>query len=155
MRTDSTTPTTAEPKTSSTKNLHTLNSGAAANRKQALLCRAAVSVPRASAWGVLQALANYRWLPSFDYLSTVSGGGYIGASLTYLLHQSTKPGAPKFDVWREHFPYLSFPMVSAPSDATESFTKGRLLQRLRQHAKYLTPGRGINVHAECRKRDAT
>jgi hypothetical protein len=38
--------------------------------------------------GVLQALAHKRALPSFDYLSTVSGGGYIGASLTYLLHQS-------------------------------------------------------------------
>jgi Patatin-like phospholipase len=32
--------------------------------------------------GVLQALARYDFLPRFDYLSTVSGGGYIGAWLT-------------------------------------------------------------------------
>lgn len=31
--------------------------------------------------GVLQGLANAGWLPRVDYLSTVSGGGYIGAWL--------------------------------------------------------------------------
>ena len=31
--------------------------------------------------GVLQALARARLLDKFDYLSTVSGGGYIGASM--------------------------------------------------------------------------
>jgi hypothetical protein len=35
--------------------------------------------------GVLQALARHRVLPVFDYLSTVSGGGYIGAALSSLL----------------------------------------------------------------------
>ena len=33
------------------------------------------------AMGLLQGLANRRWLPHIDYLSTVSGGGYIGAWL--------------------------------------------------------------------------
>ncbi len=33
--------------------------------------------------GVLQALAKYDLLKRFDYLSTVSGGGYIGGSLTW------------------------------------------------------------------------
>jgi hypothetical protein len=36
------------------------------------------------ALGVLQALARHDLLRRFDYLSTVSGGGYIGASLTWL-----------------------------------------------------------------------
>jgi hypothetical protein len=36
------------------------------------------------ALGVLQALARHDLLHRFDYLSTVSGGGYIGASLTWL-----------------------------------------------------------------------
>ena len=35
--------------------------------------------------GVLQALARHRVLPQFDYLSTVSGGGYIGSALSSLL----------------------------------------------------------------------
>ena len=34
--------------------------------------------------GVLQALARHDLLRKFDYLSTVSGGGYIGTSLTWL-----------------------------------------------------------------------
>jgi hypothetical protein len=142
--------------------------------------------------GVLQALANQRVLQKFDYLSTVSGGGYIGASLTYLLHESARDthahrrdptrkidvsistvvddegilasslsyvshgstgdvGAqeadamPKFDVSRERFPYLSYPMVSAPLPIEDesSREKGRLLRRLRQNASYLAPGSGI------------
>ena len=36
------------------------------------------------ALGVLQALAKHDLLRRFDYLSTVSGGGYIGTSLTWL-----------------------------------------------------------------------
>jgi hypothetical protein len=35
--------------------------------------------------GVLQALSKMQILPLVDYLSTVSGGGYIGACLTSLL----------------------------------------------------------------------
>jgi len=38
--------------------------------------------------GVLQALAAEKKLASFDYLSTVSGGGYIGAWLTAWIHRS-------------------------------------------------------------------
>ena len=34
--------------------------------------------------GLLQALDHYGWLKRVDYLSTVSGGGYIGSCLTWL-----------------------------------------------------------------------
>src|SRR4029453_11813501 len=34
--------------------------------------------------GVLQALAHHDLLRRFDYLSSVSGGGYVGSSLTWL-----------------------------------------------------------------------
>jgi hypothetical protein len=98
--------------------------------------------------GALQALAYGRWLPEFDYLSTVSGGGYTGSSLSYLLHYSkTMPGAPTFDVSKDHFPYLSYPMVGAPLPEKDTFAeqKGALLRRLRQNAKYLTPGNGVTL----------
>ena len=117
--------------------------------------------------GVLQALAFKRALPQVDYLSTVSGGGYIGASLSYLLHQSASgPGSddstrlPKFDVSQENFPYVSYPMVSVAGRAAAPGTrqgpppdskklrqnekfKGRLVRRLRQSSNYLVPGDGI------------
>ena len=39
------------------------------------------------ALGVVQALVNRGAFKAFDYLSTVSGGGYLGAALTWLRHQ--------------------------------------------------------------------
>lgn len=39
--------------------------------------------------GVLQALASMNKLASFDYLSTVSGGGYIGSWLSAWVHRSS------------------------------------------------------------------
>lgn len=119
--------------------------------------------------GVLQSLAQERALPNVDYLSTVSGGGYIGASLTYLLHQSANRASmgetdetSKFDASAEHFPYVSYPMVSVPSPIeggldtkNDSPTcneqhiaeriKGRLLRKLRLGSNYLTPGGGITI----------
>lgn len=134
--------------------------------------------------GVLQALAHKGVLPQVDYLSTVSGGGYIGSSLTYLLHQPAsgavnlaKPAEspePKFDVSKENFPYVSYPMVGVgelgqlqagtrlssehPDEAGKGPVgddgksspqreklKGRLLRRLRQSSNYLVPGDGITV----------
>lgn len=101
--------------------------------------------------GVLQALAKGEWLREFDYLSTVSGGGYTGSSLSYLLHLSrtnTDGGVPKFDVSQNHFPYVSCPMVGAREacrDEAAPTKKGGVLRRLRQNAKYLTPGNGITL----------
>src|SRR4030065_2706300 len=42
--------------------------------------------------GVIQALARLRLLRAFDYLSTVSGGGYIGARLSTLIFRRRQPG---------------------------------------------------------------
>jgi hypothetical protein len=44
------------------------------------------------ALGVLQALAHHDLLRRFDYLSTVSGGGYIGTSLTWLTSKPVADG---------------------------------------------------------------
>jgi hypothetical protein len=43
--------------------------------------------------GVLQALARDAALTRFDYLSTVSGGGFIGGWLQMLMHEAGGPGA--------------------------------------------------------------
>ncbi len=41
--------------------------------------------------GLVQALSRRRLLKRFDYLSTVSGGGYIGTFLTSLFHTAAQP----------------------------------------------------------------
>src|SRR4030095_10874222 len=38
--------------------------------------------------GVMQGLARCKILPRFDYLSTVSGGGYIGSWLSSWIHRA-------------------------------------------------------------------
>lgn len=107
--------------------------------------------------GVLQALSYRNVLKKIDYLSTVSGGGYIGSSLTWLLSQPWKKKTGEevnLGVDQKNFPYGTYPMLGqAPISGEKSseFNKGiaprhrgSLLRYLRQHGKYLTPGHGIN-----------
>jgi hypothetical protein len=71
--------------------------------------------------GVLQALASKHLLRQFDYLSTVSGGGFIGGWLQVLIREAGGvPGAETA---------LSQPRPDA-------------LQRLRAYTNYLTPETG-------------
>jgi len=103
--------------------------------------------------GVLQALSYAGWLKRLDYQSSVSGGGYIGGSLTWLLHRKWR-GANGEDIpyglERRDFPYGSYPMVgmedvdAAGNSEAWNVYKGRMLRYLRQNARYLTPGNGIN-----------
>lgn len=114
--------------------------------------------------GVMQALARAGWLKRLDYLSTVSGGGYIGSSLTWLLHKewSIKNTAGdtskiRFDTGAENFPYRTEPVWSTqtqtiPKDPTPAeirlrHIKGSMLRWLRQNGKFLTPGGGLNLAA--------
>jgi hypothetical protein len=110
--------------------------------------------------GVLQALSYAGWLKKLDYLSTVSGGGYIGGSLAWLLHRKWSDAAGReipYGLDRGNFPYGSYPMVGmseerwdaqegeGEADSSWHVYKGRMLMYLRQHASYLTPGNGINI----------
>jgi hypothetical protein len=89
--------------------------------------------------GVLQALAKHDVLKNFDYLSTVSGGGYIGSSLTWF----TRSGAP-FGVGKNNFPYgIDDPTQASPKDPRGT----HLLQNLRRHGSYLDPGGSLSLLA--------
>ena len=76
------------------------------------------------ALGVMQALAANNKINKFDYLSTVSGGGYIGTSWTW--HASKQNN--------HDFPYQ--PGTGRPNN---------LVTYLREHGNYLTPGNGLNA----------
>ena len=45
--------------------------------------------------GVMQALAHNGWLKNVDYLSSVSGGGYIGSSVSWLLSRPGEETRPR------------------------------------------------------------
>jgi len=73
--------------------------------------------------GALQALHETRVLDRVDYLSTVSGGGYVGCSLTAALEWTGHTGnAPEF-------PFASRLMEDEPPS----------LQHIRDHSNYLFP----------------
>lgn len=102
--------------------------------------------------GVLQALAKDDLLQKIDYLSTVSGGGYIGSSLTWFLSEQTQKIFSEdtdltedqrkgvvFGTSKKNFPY--------GTDEPGRFVTGedsplqqRLLDTLRRRGNYLTPG---------------
>jgi len=98
---------------------------AAVAKNQTALCLSGGGIRSAAfSLGVLQGLAQNGLLARFDYLSTVSGGGYIGAWLSMLLH------ARKGDV----------AAVQAALAARESPPE---LRNLRSYTNYLTPNPGI------------
>ncbi len=89
--------------------------------------------------GVLQALVKHRFLPKVDYLSTVSGGGYIGSSLTWFLNQSDADDR-NFGTQPENFPLGGGPA----GEKVGNESGNQILNYLRQHGNYLVPGRGLN-----------
>ncbi len=102
------------------------------------------------ALGVMQRLAKDDYLRLFDYLSTVSGGGYIGCSITWLTSGAFRAASgPDFglrpgDATSEPFPYGS----DDPRDPVGRHPpndRDRFLAFLRSHGEYLVPGNGITL----------
>lgn len=101
------------------------------------------------ALGVLQALSFKGRLEKIDYLSTVSGGGYIGSCLSYLLHTawSSSNGRVWFGTGWDSFPLGSYPMANPEGGTTETQQepprfRGSILRFLREQAKYLESAQG-------------
>ena len=95
--------------------------------------------------GVLQTLIRKNLLKTVDYLSTVSGGGYIGACLTSLLSgpsdaEDVSPGVEThnspFTGLRGFDPYTTEPRLSVRHQ----------LHHLRTHGEYLRPHKGLLGH---------
>ena len=120
--------------------------------------------------GVMQALAKHNKLGKFDYLSTVSGGGYIGSALTWLLSEKGSTPDFNFGVAADNFPYGTNDPKPETFHSDEEFTlktgsdtnknesdidkeegnsnlkiQSALLEFVRQRASYLNPGKGISI----------
>jgi hypothetical protein len=78
------------------------------------------------ALGVLQGLAHYGLLAKFDYLSTVSGGGYIGSWLsTWIKRHTSGVAGVQGDL------------------ASEGSPEPRPIRHLREYSNYLVPRLGL------------
>lgn len=101
----------------------------------------------AFALGVMQSLVAAGLLKKCDYLSTSSGGGYIGSSLTYFLHHGLPNGGSeaqqKAGLDTHNFP-LGITQDSTHNPALQ-ISSNNVLNFLRQHSHYLTPTHSLNA----------
>jgi len=98
--------------------------------------------------GVVQALSKQRWLEKFDYMSTVSGGSYLGGSLSWLWLNKWKDKTEctqSFGTQPENFPYGTGYRHSNPAGDKADRNQAALMRHLRQHGNYMVPGHGITT----------
>jgi hypothetical protein len=100
-------------------------------QKRTALCLSGGGIRSATfALGVLQGLARLSLLKQFDYLSTVSGGGYIGSWLTAWIHRH--PGGVTG---------VAEELRRQPSTVQDPEPKP--VNWLRRYSNYLTPRLGL------------
>lgn len=88
--------------------------------------------------GVLQGLAELKLLRCFDYLSSVSGGGYIHQWLAAWISRESKDKTGKLDGFKEVNDKLTpLPDPGSPKSHPEP------LRWLRRYSNYLTPEKGL------------
>jgi len=94
--------------------------------------------------GVMQALVNNNKFSDIDYMSTVSGGGYLGSALTWALHQDKNAGTNP-----ENFPLGKNPVKinkDEPAEMTSTIQQeNKWLDYIRQHSNYLTPTPSLDI----------
>jgi hypothetical protein len=95
--------------------------------------------------GVLQELNERNLLGSFDYLSTVSGGGYIGAWWSALLSRSQLPPSTgsAADDYTTSTVQIAPGTLFPPRRTARPTRESRTLQHLRLHSNYLIPNLGL------------
>src|SRR5262245_8090363 len=112
----------------------------------------------AFALGAMHALVRYDKLRWFDYLSTVSGGGYAGSALTWMLsthknsdvrpNSSEKLGGFPLSSWRQG----RRASINVPPPKFDR-TPERRLDWIRARANYLTPSDELGRRIEAREED--
>jgi hypothetical protein len=98
-------------------------------RERAALCISGGGIRSATfALGVLQGLSHHKLLKEFDYLSTVSGGGYIGSWIS---------------AWRTHdsIDRIEDTLARKPSKKLDG--EAPQVEHLREYSNYLSPQVGL------------
>ena len=99
--------------------------------KRSALCISGGGIRSATfSLGVIQAMARYGVLSKFDFLSTVSGGGYIGSWLTSWIQRNPSGAAGVFERLGEN-----------PKSSLEPEPKP--VEHLRRFSNYLSPQLGL------------
>lgn len=97
-------------------------------QKSSALCLSGGGIRSATfCLGVLQGLVRLKLLARFDYLSTVSGGGYIGSWLTAWAHREESAGG----------------INHVQDELASNEVKEGPVQQLRRYSNYLSPRVGV------------
>ena len=94
--------------------------------------------------GVIQELTNNSLMEKMHYLSTASGGGYIGSALTFALYQ----GKGIYTTEKDKFPLGRKGMVrdkDKPDAKEDKTVDNDLLDYIRLHGSYLTPTASLDI----------
>ncbi len=91
--------------------------------------------------GIMQALAADNKLQHFDYLSSVSGGGYLSSSLTWYLSQRDPQTNQPFNC-SDKFP---FGKKNVGNKTGQNSLVNNILNYIRLHGNYLIPGKGLDM----------
>ena len=119
------------------KSVHRL----AASQGQTALCLSGGGIRSAAfCLGILQGLARRELLQQFNYLSTVSGGGYIGAWLTAWTHRAAVAEKSATATGDSVFATVEQLMGDRPALSPSEIDP---LRWLRQNQKFLTPRAGL------------
>jgi Patatin-like phospholipase len=99
--------------------------------------------------GVLQALSNAKLLNKFDYLSTVSGGGYIGSFLNALLWRAKKAinQSNATNASHQSADFVETVQTKLRTDQQADGKESPEIGFLRQYSNYLTPKIGLSTDA--------
>ncbi|MGB5483527.1 patatin-like phospholipase family protein [Parasphingorhabdus sp.] len=110
----------------------------------------------AFAIGAMQKLHQAKILPQFDYMSTVSGGGYAGGALTWFLSNSESKdqyfpgdgfGGRRFNMIGTNFPFREKEGAVSEHDAEQTGLpfKRDIIDYIRQRSAYMQPGAGLDA----------
>jgi hypothetical protein len=86
------------------------------------------------ALGLFQGLARHKLLRQFDYLSTVSGGGYMGGWLTAWIHRHSAPGKRLDGVVED---------LTNATPGSKIDPDPEAIRHLREYSNFLTPKAGL------------
>lgn len=121
---------------------------AANSHNQSALCLSGGGIRSAAVGlGVLQALSRGRLLTSFQYLSTVSGGGYIGSWLQRWIHERNGNATEVMECLAGNPSYVSNASDPARIWPVNSADLSRIepdeVRHLRENSNFITPRVGI------------
>ncbi|MBI1786108.1 MAG: patatin-like phospholipase family protein [Acidobacteria bacterium] len=134
--------------------LKAIYSAVHAREPLAALCISGGGIRSATfALGVLQGLARYKLLDRFDYLSTVSGGGYVGGWLTAWIHhqRAALEKAQPATTWEEQIERGRTAAAAVAGQLGDSTkipgtplqAEPRPVAHLREYSNYLDPKVGL------------